>query len=144
MSCMLSCCRSLRTICQTSSVTVARSSLVHADIAEASGQWACPRTLIAGYNACRLLRVLQRVHSRAGDVIISEIMWGLDGNDTATSQYIELHNTTAADIGIDNNEWVIAVGRVPTRTTQLSLIRSATIRLPATGQVPGTRWCNRS
>ena len=45
----------------------------------------------------------------AGSVIISEIMWGLDGN-TTNAQYIELHNTTAADIGIDKNEWVIAVG----------------------------------
>ena len=44
-----------------------------------------------------------------GAVIISEIMWGLDAGD-AKAQYIELHNTTAADIGIDKNEWVIAVG----------------------------------
>ena len=47
-----------------------------------------------------------------GDVIISEIMWGLNGTDT-DSQYIELHNTTGADIGIDNNEWVILVGDGP-------------------------------
>ena len=45
----------------------------------------------------------------AGSVIISEIMWGLDRN-SANAQYIELHNTTAADIGIDLSEWAIAVG----------------------------------
>ena len=47
--------------------------------------------------------------SVADSLIISEIMWGLDGNDR-TSQYIEIQNTTAADIGIDDKEWVIAVG----------------------------------
>ena len=45
----------------------------------------------------------------AGSVIISEIMWGLDRN-SANAQYIELYNTTAADIGIDLSEWAIAVG----------------------------------
>ena len=45
----------------------------------------------------------------AGSVIINEIMWGLDQNST-NAQYIELHNTTAADIGIDHLEWAIAVG----------------------------------
>ena len=50
-----------------------------------------------------------------GDLIINEIMWGLDGaGETATnSQYIELHNPTA-DITIDNLEWVISVGSLPT------------------------------
>ena len=49
----------------------------------------------------------------AGSLRISEIMWGLDANllaDARKSQYIEIQNTTAADIGIDKNEWVIAVG----------------------------------
>ena len=45
----------------------------------------------------------------AGSVIISEIMWGLDAGEVE-SQYIELHNTTTADIGLDKQEWVIAVG----------------------------------
>ena len=49
----------------------------------------------------------------AGDLIINEVMWGLDG-DSMDSQYIELHNTTAAAIGIDNKEWVITVGALPT------------------------------
>ena len=45
----------------------------------------------------------------ADSLVISEIMWGLNGNDI-TSQYIEIQNTTDADIGIDDREWVIAVG----------------------------------
>ena len=45
----------------------------------------------------------------AGSLRISEIMWGLDGPST-NGQYIEIQNTTANDIGIDKNEWVIAVG----------------------------------
>ena len=45
----------------------------------------------------------------ADSLVISEIMWGLNGNDK-TSQYIEIQNTTDADIGIDDREWVIAVG----------------------------------
>ena len=44
----------------------------------------------------------------AGDVIISEVMWGSDlGNNGAMSQWIELHNTTKADISIDQREWVL-------------------------------------
>ena len=47
----------------------------------------------------------------ADSLVISEIMWGLDGDAAEkTSQYIEIQNTTAADIGIDDREWVIAVG----------------------------------
>ena len=48
----------------------------------------------------------------AGSLRISEIMWGLDAAGVAStdSQYIEIQNTTAADIGIDDSEWVIAVG----------------------------------
>ena len=45
----------------------------------------------------------------AGSLRISEIMWGLDGSK-ADSQYIEIQNTTDAAIGLDKNEWVIAVG----------------------------------
>ena len=48
----------------------------------------------------------------AGDVIINEIMWGLD-RDSTDSQYIELHNTTGTAIGIDENEWLISVGMAP-------------------------------
>ena len=45
----------------------------------------------------------------AGSLKINEIMWGLDGG-SPNGQYIEIMNTTDAEIGIDKNEWVIAVG----------------------------------
>ena len=65
----------------------------------------------------------------AGSLRISEIMWGLNG-DATTSQYIEIQNTTAADIGIDEREWVIAVGAgADPLTTQPSLIPSVTVRV---------------
>ena len=60
-----------------------------------------------GYNGA----TTNRYGSRA--LIINEIMWGLDGNDT-TSQYIELHNPGTKDITIDSKEWVISVGSLPT------------------------------
>ena len=64
----------------------------------------------------------------AGAVIISEVMWGLDagGKD---SQYIELHNTTAADIGIDHLEWAIAVGTPPAPFAAIDTVNNN----PATG-----------
>ena len=64
-----------------------------------------------------------------GAVVISEIMWGRDasqGADAAKSQWIELHNTTAEDIGIDKYEWLLAfvpgVGAGTTATIGLTLI----------------------
>ena len=71
----------------------------------------------------------------AGAVIVSEIMWGLD-KDLTDAQYIELHNTTAADIGIDSKEWVISVGSAPAGFTVIDTAGNN----PATGywQVPGT------
>ena len=64
-----------------------------------------------------------------GAVVISEIMWGHDasqGADAAKSQWIELHNTTAEDIGIDKYEWVLAfspgAGAGTTTTIGLALI----------------------
>ena len=85
--------------------------LLHADIAAATGSGLDLAKAVAavghaddtGYAGATTGAAV------AGSVIISEIMWGLD-SDSINSQYIELHNTTAADIGIDNNEWVIAVG----------------------------------
>ena len=71
----------------------------------------------------------------AGTVIINEVMWGLDGA-AITSQYIELHNTTAVDITLDTREWVIAVGSAPTGFTVIDSVGNN----PATGwwQVPGS------
>ena len=70
----------------------------------------------------------------AGDLIINEIMWGLDGKEK-TSQYIELHNTTDAAIGIDNLEWVITVGALPDGYAAIDTAGNT----PASGfwQVPG-------
>ena len=75
----------------------------------------------------------------AGAVIINEIMWGLDGTqeiaDQKQSQYIELHNTTAAAITIDSKEWVITVGSLPTGYAAIDTVSNN----PATGYwaVPG-------
>ena len=57
----------------------------------------------------------------AGAVIISEIMWGLDGN-SPNAQYIELHNPGTTAIGIDSREWVIAVGSAPTGFTVIDTV----------------------
>ena len=77
----------------------------------------------------------------AGSVIINEIMWGLDAN-SVNAQYIELHNTTAADIGIDHLEWAIAVGSAPAPFTALDTISNNPAPVaPATSgywQVPGS------
>ena len=69
----------------------------------------------------------------AGIVIINEVMWGLDGGvdlaDQKKSQYIELHNTTAAPITLDTKEWVIAVGSAPAGFTAIDTVSNN----PATG-----------
>ncbi len=77
----------------------------------------------------------------AGDVIISEVMWGLDAN-SVNSQYIELHNTTAAAIGIDHLEWAISVGSAPAPFTAIDTVGNNPAPVaPATSgywQVPGS------
>ena len=50
-----------------------------------------------------------------GDLVINEIMWGLD-QASANSQYIEIHNTTSSDLHIDKNEWVLSVGEASAAT----------------------------
>ena len=71
----------------------------------------------------------------AGAVMISEVMWGQYDGET-NAQYIELHNTTAADIGIDHLEWAIAIGSVPAPFAALDAVNNN----PSTGwwQVPGS------
>ena len=64
-------------------------------------------------------------------LIINEIMWGLDGNDT-TSQYIELHNPGTTDVTIDNKEWVISVGSLPTGYAAIDTVSNN----PASGYWP--------
>ena len=71
-----------------------------------------------------------------GALLINEIMWGLDGDSSPASQYIELHNTTGtAPIGIDNKEWIITVGAAPAAYTVIDTVGNN----PATGYwaVPG-------
>lgn len=49
-----------------------------------------------------------------GAVLINEIMWGhdqgLDNRAITEGQWIELHNTTAAAISIDKQEWMLVYG----------------------------------
>lgn len=70
----------------------------------------------------------------AGALVINEIMWGLDRNLTE-SQYIELKNTTGAELGIDSMEWVITVGALPPGYTLIDTVNNN----PASGfwEVPG-------
>ena len=84
--------------------------LVYADIPEATG---------SGHDDAKASKDGDTTHAdytgyvgassdpiAAGDVIINEIMWGA----RMSEQYIELHNTTDAPIGIDSKEWAIMVG----------------------------------
>ena len=75
----------------------------------------------------------------AGQVIISEIMWGQDNGqadaDVAKSQWIELHNTTASVIGIDKNEWVLAFQGPGGSSSALGTVIDTVGNLPG-----GVRW----
>ena len=54
----------------------------------------------------------------AGDVMINEIMWAraVLGDSGVNTQWIELHNTTAAPISLDKNEWVFVFGSTTSLT----------------------------
>ena len=75
----------------------------------------------------------------AGQVIISEIMWGQDNGlanaDAAKSQWIELHNTTSSVIGIDKNEWVLAFQGPGKGSSALGTVIDTAGNLPG-----GVRW----
>ena len=120
-------------------------SLVYADIPEATG---------SGHDDSKASKDGDTTHAdytgyvgatstaiAAGDVIISEVMWGLDAN-SVNSQYIELHNTTAAAIGIDHLEWAISVGSAPAPFTAIDTVGNNPAPVaPATSgywQVPGS------
>ena len=62
----------------------------------------------------------------AGALIINEIMWGINGvgDPTTSSQYIELHNPGTAAITIDNLEWVITAGSLPTGYAAIDTINN--------------------
>ena len=67
----------------------------------------------------------------AGALIINEIMWGINGvgDPVTSSQYIELHNPGTAAITIDNLEWVITAGSLPTGYAAIDTVNNN----PATG-----------
>ena len=80
-------------------------SLGYNDIPEASAG----KSKVTGYHGSRKA---EDEGIAAGAVVINEIMWGRDDSlgDAADSQWIELHNTTDADISIDANEWALTFG----------------------------------
>ena len=84
-------------------------SLGYSDVAAASAG----KSKLTGYHGSRsdadLLALDPSETIAAGSVVINEIMWGRDGT-AANSQWIELHNTTAADISIDASEWALTFG----------------------------------
>ena len=84
-------------------------SLGYSDVAAAS----TGKNKLTGYHGSRsdadLLALDPSETIAAGSVVINEIMWGRDGT-AANSQWIELHNTTAADISIDASEWALTFG----------------------------------
>ena len=61
------------------------------------------------------------VDYEAGDLVISEVMWGLDIILTA-SQYIELHNPGTEAIEVDPLEWVFVVGSVPSNLSDFTVV----------------------
>ena len=73
----------------------------------------------------------------AGDVIINEIMWGVDRTEV-TSQYIELHNTTSSAIGIDENEWLIAWGQASASTLNTYTVIDTVSNTNPYWEVPGS------
>ena len=102
-------------------------TLGYADIAAATGSGTDESKGATGDDATGYTAADSTAYA-TGAVIINEIMWGLDGNDK-TSQYIELHNPGTADVTIDNLEWVISVGSLPTGFAAIDTINNN----PATG-----------
>ena len=77
----------------------------------------------------------------AGTVIINEIMWGydrgLDDRAYTEGQWIELHNTTAAPISLDKQEWMLVYGA--TTSFAAGTVIDTVSNNPSTGywKVPG-------
>ena len=76
-----------------------------------------------------------------GTVIINEIMWGydrgLDNRAYTEGQWIELHNTTAAPISLDKQEWMLVYGA--TTSFAAGTVMDTVSNNPSTGywKVPG-------
>ena len=109
-------------------------SLIYQDIPAATGSGHADSKGPTGDDATGYTAASTNAYA-AGAVIINEIMWGLDAN-SPNGQYIELHNTTAAAIGIDSKEWAIAVGGTPAGFTPIDTVSNN----PASGgwNVPGS------
>ncbi len=77
----------------------------------------------------------------AGDVVISEIMWGRDASlgaaDATKSQWIELHNTTGVDISIDKSEWKLAFYQGSGGTAGANVIDEVSNASPSFWTAPG-------
>ena len=103
-------------------------TLGYADIAAATGSGTDESKGATGDDATGYTAADSTAYA-AGAVIINEIMWGLDAGAT-TSQYIELHNPSAtAAVTIDNKEWVITAGSLPTGFAAIDTVSNN----PATG-----------
>lgn len=94
--------------------------LGYADIPEATGSGHGDSKGATGNDATGYTAADSTAYKK-GDLIFNEIMWGLDGNDKK-AQYIELKNTTGKAIGIDNKEWVITVGALPTGYAEIDSV----------------------
>ena len=76
-----------------------------------------------------------------GTVIINEIMWGydrgIDNRAYTEGQWIELHNTTAAPISLDKQEWMLVYGA--TTSFAAGTVMDTVSNNPSTGywKVPG-------
>ena len=109
-------------------------NLAYADIPEATASGHGDSKGDTGDDATGYTAADSTAHA-AGALIINEIMWGLDAG-SQDSQYIELRNpSTTAAVTIDNKEWILALGSVPTGFTVIDTVSND----PATGYwaVPG-------
>ena len=95
-------------------------NLAYADIPEATGSGHGDSQGATGDDATGYTAASTNAYA-AGALIINEIMWGLNSGSKA-SQYIELYNPGTAAIGIDNKEWVLSVGAVPTGYTVIDSV----------------------
>ena len=95
--------------------------LGYADIPEATGSGHADSGGPTGGDATGYTAATTNAYTK-GALLINEIMWGLDGADKK-AQYIELHNPNKdAAVGIDNKEWVITVGDLPTGFTEIDTV----------------------
>ena len=102
-------------------------NLAYADIPEATGSGHGDSKGATGDDATGYTEADSKAYAK-GDLIINEIMWGLDAGST-DSQYIELYNPGTTAIGIDNKEWIITAGAPPAGFTIIDTVSNQ----PTTG-----------